>query len=274
MSIKTILRNRIHAVIDLKLRPNQAGFRPGRSCAQQVHILRRLIEGFTIKQLPLVATFIDFRKAFDSINRDTMFKILRSYGIPKAIVDAIRALYDDSKSAVLVEGQISEEFDVTTGVLQGDVLAPFLFIIVLDFVMNNAQSKNPEGGVVTHPRRSRRHKDIILNDLDFADDIALLESSIPRAQKQLSHTSDSAASVGLVINTDKTEFLTLNCPTNQQLMVGPKSLSRVDDFRYLGSMVASSRTDFKKRHGLSWSVFWKLEKICQNHLCICPPLQL
>ena len=118
---------------------------------------------------------------------------------------------------------------------------------------------------MTHPRRSRRHKDIILKDLDFADDIALLESSIPRAQKQLSHTSDSAASVGLVINTDKTEFLTLNCPTNQQLMVGPKSLSRVDDFRYLGSMVASSRTDFKKRHGLSWSVFWKLEKIWRSN---------
>ena len=131
--------------------------------------------------------------------------------------------------------------------------------------MNNAQNKNPEGGLVTHPRRSRRHKDIILNDLDFADDIALLESSIPRAQKQLSHTSDSAASVGLVINTDKTEFLTLNCPTNQQLMVGRKFLSRVDDFRYLGSMVASSRTDFKKRHGLSWSVFWKLEKIRRSN---------
>ena len=132
-----------------------------------------------------------------------MFKILRSYGIPKAIVDAIRVLYDDSKSAVLIEGQMSEEFDITTGVLQGDVLAPFLFIIVLDFVMLDAQSKNPTGGLVTHPRRSRIHQDIILNDLDFADDIGLLESSAPRAQKQLSTTIDSAASVGLMINTEK-----------------------------------------------------------------------
>ena len=190
-----------------------------------------------------------------------MFKILRSYGIPKAIVDAIRVLYDDSKSAVLIDGQISEQFDVTTGVLQGDVLAPFLFIIVLDFVMLDAQSKNLAGGLVTHPRRSKRHQDIILNDLDFADDIGLLESSIPRAQKQLSTTADSAAAVGLMINTDKTEYLTLNCPTNQHLMVGQKALNRVDDFRYLGSMVAKSLADFKRRHGLSWSVFWKLEKI-------------
>ena len=282
-----LLLNRIQAIVDRKLRPNQAGFRPARSCAQQVHILRRIIEGCTMKQLPLVATFIDFRKAFDSINRDSMFKILRSYGIPKAIVDAIRVLYDDSKSAVLIEGQMSEEFDVTTGVLQGDVLAPFLFIIVLDFVMLDAQSKNPAGGLVTHPRRSRRHQDIILNDLDFADDIGLLESSIPRAQKQLSTTIDSAASVGLMINTDKTEYLTLNCPTNQHLMVGQIALNRVDDFRYLGSMVVKSLSDFKRRHGLSWSVFWKLEKIWRsdsvpihlkieilNHLLIRPPLQL
>ena len=216
-----------------------------------------------------------------------MIKILRSYGIPKAIVDAIRVLYDDSKSAVLIEGQMSEEFDVTTGVLQGDVLAPFLFIIVLDFVMLDAQSKNPAGGLVTHPRRSRRHQDIILNDLDFTDDIGLLESSIPRAQKQLSTTTDSAASVGLMINTDKTEYLTLNCPTNQHLMVGQIALNRVDDFRYLGSMVVKSLSDFKRRHGLSWSVFWKLEKIWRsdsvpihlkieilNHLLIRPPLQL
>ena len=117
---------------------------------------------------------------------------------------------------------------------------------------------------MTHPRRSRRHQDIILNDLDFADDIGLLESSIPRAQKQLSTTTDSAASVGLMINTDKTEYLTLNCPTNQHLMVGQIALNRVDDFRYLGSMVVKSLSDFKRRHGLSWSVFWKLEKIWRS----------
>ena len=132
-----------------------------------------------------------------------MFATLRSYCIPIEIVDAIRVLYDNSKSAVLVDGQMSDDFDVTTGVLQGDVLAPFLFIVVLDFVMINATNNNPGGGLVTHPRRSRRHLDITLNDLDFADGIGLLESSILRAQSQLSSTIDSAASVGLMINTDK-----------------------------------------------------------------------
>ena len=92
-----ILLNRIQFTVDPILRRNQAGFRRERSCTQQVHTLRRIIEGFQAKQLALVATFIDFRKAFDFINRGSMFVILRHYGIPAEIVSAIRVLCDNSK---------------------------------------------------------------------------------------------------------------------------------------------------------------------------------
>ena len=84
-----------------------------------------------------------------------MFTILRNYGIPKEIFYAIRVLYDNSKYAIFVDGQFSEEFEVTTGVLKGDVLAPFLFINVLDFLMKNATKNNSDGGLMTHPRRSK-----------------------------------------------------------------------------------------------------------------------
>ena len=64
-------------------------------------------------------------------------------------------------------------FAVSTGVIHGDVLAPFLFVILVDYMylMAKATSDNYTG-VVTHPRRSRRHPAIVLNDKDFADDIA------------------------------------------------------------------------------------------------------
>lgn len=101
-------------------------------------------------------------KTFDSINRQTMFNISRHYGVPIKVVNAIEAICHNSKSAVLVDGNASEEFNVITGVLQGDTLAPFLFIVVIDYVMKNAQL-----------------------DLEFADHIALLENSLERAQQQL-----------------------------------------------------------------------------------------
>lgn len=59
-----------------------------------------------------------------------MFAILRHYGIPLVIVNAISVLYSNFKSAVMVDGSISNPFQVTTGVLKGDVLAPFLFIVL------------------------------------------------------------------------------------------------------------------------------------------------
>ena len=100
---------------------------------------------------------------------------------------------------------------------------------------------------MTHPRRSKRQPETLLNDLDIAVDISLLESNIQRAQSQLSCTVHSTASVSLMINTDKTEHLFINCPANQNLTVSSKTLKKVEDFRYLGSMVGSSSADFKRR---------------------------
>jgi len=75
-----MLLNRIYDPVNAALRTEQEGFRRGRSCIQQIH--PRLIEGYHKKQLPLISTFVDFKKAFDSIDRDKMHQILRHYGIP------------------------------------------------------------------------------------------------------------------------------------------------------------------------------------------------
>ena len=106
-----------------------------------------------------------------------MFKILRHYGIPEETVQATKALYDNSRSAVYVDGHRTKEFNVTTGVLQGDVLAPFLFIIMIDY-SGGGGGGGREHGFTTMPRRSTRHPGEVINDLDFADDIVLLESSL------------------------------------------------------------------------------------------------
>ena len=106
------------------------------------------------------------------------------------------------------DGSISEPLHVTIGVLQGDVLAPFLFTIFVDYLLGKASGT--DSGVVTGPR-SRRYPAKMLNDWDFADDIALPESSMPQAQSQLTRTADAAAELGLVISAPKTEFMTIHC---------------------------------------------------------------
>ena len=88
----------------------------------------------TFSQNILLFITVDFKKAFNLIDRDMMFAILRNYGITDKIVSAIRVLYDQSTSQVYIQGQLSEPFAITTRLLQGDVLAPFIFIIVIDYV--------------------------------------------------------------------------------------------------------------------------------------------
>ena len=270
-----ILQNRIRDEVDPILRKNQAGFCPGRSCAQQIHILRRVLESFRDYQLPLVVTFIDFKKAFDSINRKVMFAVLRHYRIPEAVVNAISVLYKNSKSAVMVDGGLFDPFGVTTGVLQGDVLAPFLFVVLVDYLLKKATSQL-DSGVVTHPRRSRRHPAKSLNDLDFADDIALLETSISRAQAQLTKTAEAAANLGLIISVPKTGYMTVNCNPQPALQVYGDSINHVSDFRYLGcSMVASGSSDLKRRKSLAWCAFWKLEQLWKSpHIPIATKVKL
>jgi hypothetical protein len=118
-----MLLNRIRPVIDPLLRWNQNGFRQQRSTVSQILALRRIIEGMKAKNLPLALVFIDYSKAFDSIHRERMFKILHAYGIPDTIIGAIKSIYDDSSALVITPEGETETFNILAGVLQGDTLA-------------------------------------------------------------------------------------------------------------------------------------------------------
>ena len=83
-----LILNRVQPHINPLLRGNQNGFRKGRGTISQILAIRRIIEGVKAKNLKAVLTFVDFKKAFDSINRNTVMAILRAYGIPEKIVQA------------------------------------------------------------------------------------------------------------------------------------------------------------------------------------------
>jgi hypothetical protein len=100
-----LLLDRIRAHIDPVLRKNQAGFRQGRRTTDRISALRRIFESAQESQIPLVATFVDFRKAFDSVDRGKLFKILSLYGVSDKLIEAVKRLYKDSKAVVFVNGK-------------------------------------------------------------------------------------------------------------------------------------------------------------------------
>ena len=140
-----VLIDRIRDGVNSKLRDEQAGFRSGRGTVEQIFILRNIIEQVVEWQATLYITFVDFEKAFDSVHRESLWKIMESYGIPCKIIHMVQMLYEDSECAVLDEGEESEWFKVKTGVKQGDVMSGFIFLIVVDWTMRNTTAGNKTG---------------------------------------------------------------------------------------------------------------------------------
>jgi hypothetical protein len=149
------------------------------------------------------------------------------------------------------------------------VLAPFLFVIVIDYVMSRSEQSF---GFEYERRNGSRHPAKFINDLDFADDIALLENSIPWAEQQLNTLSAEANEVGLEINLEKTEYMVISLSENEldnQLILNGKPIARVENFKYLGANMISSEYDLSCRKGQAWSAFWSLKHIWQaKHLRI------
>ena len=128
-----------------------------------------------------------------------MISILKAYGIPHNILRAIETMYAGTSARVLTPDGETELFKITAGVLQGDTLAPYLFIIVLDYALRMAlkNGKEEELGFTITPRRSSRNPKQALSDLDFADDIALLSDEIVHAEELLHRVEHQCRKVGL-----------------------------------------------------------------------------
>ena len=122
-----------------------------------------------------VVVFVDVSKAFDSVSRATM--ILSSYGIPRKIVKAIMSMYLRTSATVITSDEQSDPFDITAGVLQGDTLYPFLFVIVVDYIMR-LTVLDPSVGFRWKRREGSRRPAGHIADLDYADNIVLLARSI------------------------------------------------------------------------------------------------
>ena len=152
-----MLLNRIRPEVDKILRKNQNGFKTNRSTTCQILTIRRIIEGANENNLTATLLFIDFSKTFDSIHRGKMAEILKAYGIPEKIINAIMIAYKDTKSIVRSDDGDTEFITITGGVLQGDTLAPFLFIICLDYVLKMSLDRDNVVGFIFSERKIRRH---------------------------------------------------------------------------------------------------------------------
>ena len=255
----SVLLNRLKDEIDHTLRQEQAGFRSGRSCCEQIFTLRNIIEQSQEFRAPLLINYIDFKKAFDSIHRESLWKIAKIYGVPDKYINIFKSLYRSSSCCVRTKCGNTIMFEIVTGVRQGCILSPFLFLLVIDFIMKKTVGDRSLGIQWNEDR---------LTDLDFADDIALLSDTHNGLQKMTSDLGGHGEKVGLRISCEKTKAMIIGEQRHPPpITIGQHDIEYVENFPYLGSYISKegdAEVDVRARIGKAASVFQRLRTIWKS----------
>ena len=110
----------------------------------QIATLRIIIKQTIEWQTPLYINFVDFQRAFDSIDHEMLWNILRHYGLLKKIIKIIKLLYENFTCQFIHGRTTTNSLPVTTGVRQGCILSALLFLVVVDWVGKTAYN-DPKG---------------------------------------------------------------------------------------------------------------------------------
>lgn len=130
-------------------------------------------------------------------------------------------------------------FDVLAVLFQGNTLAPFLFILSLDYVLRISIDALNDTTYTLENARSRRFPAIKFTNADYTDDLGLITNKIGDAEKLLHALEDAAAQTGVYISANKTEYVCYNQNGEIKIIKG-KALNKVENFTYLGSNISST----------------------------------
>ena len=278
-----VVQNRLSTVAEAVLTESQCGFRRNRSTIDMIFSLRQLQEKAIEQQKEIYIVFIDFKKAFDTVDRRArlLWRVLKTFGCPDHLIEMVRLFHDGAEGRVVVGGQESERFSITHGTKQGCVLAPTLFSLFLTVVLlklsREIESRvhittRSDGRLFNLARLKAKTRRELVTELLFADDTAVVAHDQDQIQRMVNVFAETAGKMGLQINTQKTEVLYQPAPHSDetempQIVVDGEVLKVVGNFKYLGSTVtADNRADreIACRIQSASASFGKLEKKLWN----------
>jgi hypothetical protein len=246
-----ILTKRVSEIANEQLPVEQAGFRPTYSTVDHIMNVNLLTEKCREWALPLHMAFIDFKKAFDSIEFNVIWEALEHYNVDECTIRMIKQLYAVGTSSVAVANS-SAQFNIQRGVRQGDSLSPLLFILTLQFALDRIQWSN-RGYKIGNNR---------LRYLAYADDMVLFSANMQELQSMLDDVAGTCRQIGLEINVAKTNFMSTNADAHLEL--NGLSIGRVSEFIYLGHKVMLRRDHNKelgRRIGAAWGTFKRVQAL-------------
>ena len=177
----------------------QAGFRKGRGTRDQIANICWIIKKATEFQKNIYFCFIDYAKAFDCVDHNKLWKILREIGIPDHLTCLLRNLYARQETTVKTEHGTTAWFQIGKGLCKGYILSPCLFNFYAEYSMRNARLEEAQAGIKIAERD--------INNLRYADDTTLMAESEEELKGFLMKVKEESEKIGLKLNIQKTKIM-------------------------------------------------------------------
>ena len=222
----SIIMRRISNHIDSEISEEQAGFKKNSGTREAIFNLKMIAEKHLEKQKDLFICFIDYSKAFDSVNHKTLIDTLQNIGIDENDVAIISRLYWNQITRIKTNTSLSDAVNIKKGVRQGCVLSPSLFNIYTEYIFRGLESMP---GVKVGGR--------LINNLRYADDTALMADSSEDLQNLVTAVKNESAKLGLNINIKKTKSMVISrseLVPKARLLIDGTEVEQVKSFVYLG----------------------------------------
>ena len=164
-----ILQVRLQQYVNQELPDAQAGFRKGRGIRDQIVSIRWITKKQESSRKKIYFCFIDYAKAFDCVDHNKLWKILKQMGIPEHLTCLLRNLYAGQEATVRTGHGTTDCFQIGKGVRQGCILSPCFFNFYAEYIMRNPGLEEAQAGIKISGRN--------INHLRYADDTTLMPES-------------------------------------------------------------------------------------------------
>ena len=252
-----ILQARLQQYVNRELPDVQAGFRKGRGTRDQIANIRWIMEKAREFQKNIYFCFIDYAKAFDCVDHNKLWKILKEMGIPDHLTCLLRNLYAGQEATVRTGHGTTDWFQIGKGVHQGCILSPCLFNLYAEYIMRNAGLEEAQAGI----KIARRN----INNLRYADDTTLMAESEEELKSLLMKVKEESEKVGLKLNIQKTKIMASGPITSWE--IDGETVETVSDFIFGGSKITADGDcshEIKRRLLLGRKVMTNLDSIFKS----------
>uniref|UniRef100_A0A8B9YFC3 Reverse transcriptase domain-containing protein n=1 Tax=Bos mutus grunniens TaxID=30521 RepID=A0A8B9YFC3_BOSMU len=201
--------------------------------------------------------FIDYAKAFDCVNHNKLWKILKEMGIPDHLTCLLRNLYAGQEATVRTGHGTKDWFQIGKGVCQGCILSPCLFNFYAEYIMRNAGLEEAQAGIKIAGRN--------INNLRYADDTTLMAESEEELKSLLMRVKVKSEKAGLKLKIQKTKIMASGPITSWE--IDGETVETVSDFILLGSKITADGDcshEIKRRLLLGRKVMTNLDSIFKS----------